>query len=46
MEPRKAICILNTAENETGKGTVYFEQDGIFAKTHITGNFSGLKQNA
>ena len=41
-EPRRAICILESQPNETGKGVVYFEQDSMYAATKITGDFTGL----
>ena len=41
-EPRRAICIMDSQPNETGKGVVLFEQANSFARTLITGTFSGL----
>ena len=41
-EPRRAICIMDSQPNETGKGVVLFEQQNSFARTLITGTFSGL----
>ena len=44
-EPRRAICILDSQPNEVGKGVVLFEQKSAFARTHITGSFTGLAPN-
>ena len=41
-EPRRAICILDSQPNQTGKGVVLFEQKNSFARTNVTGTFSGL----
>ena len=38
-EPRRAICILDSQPNETGKGVVLFEQPSSFARTKIIGTF-------
>ena len=40
---RKAICILESQPNETGKGVVHFTQRGALALCNIEGNFTGLK---
>ena len=42
-EPRRAICILDSQPNQTGRGVVKFEQENSYARTLITGTFSGLK---
>lgn len=39
---RRAICIMESQPNQTGKGLVYFTQPSAFARTTITGKFSGL----
>lgn len=43
---RKAICVLNSEPNQTAKGVVRFTQKDFESKTNITGEFTGLKQNA
>ena len=43
VETRRAICILDSQPNQTGKGIVRFEQKGQFSSTKIHGEFSGLK---
>ena len=41
-ETRRAICILDSQPNQTGKGVVHFEQKSMFARTLVTGTFTGL----
>ena len=40
--PRQAICILNSDGGSNAKGLVHFAQTGMFSRTQITGEFSGL----
>jgi Cu/Zn superoxide dismutase len=42
VEPRRAICILESQPNEVAKGVVMFEQTSMFAKTTIKADFTGL----
>ena len=40
---RKAICILESQPNESGKGIVHFSQRGALGLCNIEGTFTGLK---
>jgi len=42
---RRAICILDSQPNEVAKGVVRFEQAGMFSRTRINGEFTGLASN-
>ena len=43
--PRRAICIMDSQPNETGRGVVQFSQASAFEKTQIRGDFTGLNPN-